>query len=549
MKGITTAANKAGNDLADQIADLGVQQGHFEGAHKLVAYYAHKQTVYQIFLQRIHRLILGILKAETKERQEREATARAAAFVAGVKPNKHITIPAEYVTDNFGEGRTLQLLFIQKLHFAKEEIEGVRMIRAFLMNHQFKPCVAGQNGTSWHELLALFHLKGGHLNNRSSEKDILELGTSLRQDLIRFKMLVRSIINKYAGPADTTMFRPARCKQHRLASYGITSHIPCISAKICLSDKDKKALHEAIALLAGLKMTEKNATALHQGAAQVLPKNIKQRGRAPWLEQHRSNALLELAQKQERTEKGHNILERQGVRPRPQLVLVCQHCGTERDFHSRCPIANGRWISLVCQPCNTISTINKWHCVCNTPWHTCQQHAPIGFQISKPPKRTLSKLTKRRPTPKLSPLGICGGQPVKRVHHKQIKDLNHSRDLEAATGHKPQVPRTTTTANRRQRLAVPTHLCTDPTLASSQKLQRYLERGDVIKPKASSTGTSECAGRRAKVKAAEVFSSTTERLYQKLRQSLASRNGGDTTGCVECESQHFNMTSSSVSYV
>ena len=144
---------------------------------------------------------------------------------------------------------------------------------------------------------------------------------------------------------------------------------------------------------------------------------------------------------------------------------------------------------------------------------------------------------------------MCDSQPVTHMRHRHDKDLNLPRGLNAAKGRKPQRVITTITTNKRQRLAVPTHLCTDPALATSQKLQRYLERGDVIKPKASSTGTSECAGRRAKVKAAEVFSSTTERLYQKLRQSLASRNGGDTTGCVECESQHFNMTSSSVSYV
>ncbi len=440
----------------------------------------------------------------------------------------------------------MRLLFIQKQHFAKEEIEGARMIRAFLMNHQFKPCVAGQNGTSWIELLALFHLKGGHLNNRSSEKDILELGTSLRQDLIRFKMLVRSIITKYAGLADITMFRPAKSKQHRLTSYGITSHIPCISAKICLSDKDKKALHEAIASLAGLKMTAKNTGGLHQGVAQVLPRNIKQRGRAPWLEQHSTSALLELVQKQERTEQGRNILERQVVRPRPQLVLVCQHCGAERDFHSRCPIANGRWIGLVCQPCNTISTINKWHCVCNTPWHTCHQHAPIGFHITKPPKRILSKLTKKRPLGKLSPLGTCDGQPVQRVHHRHNKDPNHPPVLEAATGHQPRTPRTTTTTNKHRKLAVPGNLFTNTAMASSLTLQRYLERGDVLPQKASSTATPECVGQRAKVKAAEAFASTTERLYKKLRLSLASRNsGGAASGVVGCESQHSNMTSSS----
>ncbi len=74
-------------------------------------------------------------------------------------------------------------------------------------------------------------------------------------------------------------------------------------------------------------------------------------------------------------------------------------------------------------------------------------------------------------------------------------------------------------------------------------MQRYLERGDVIRPKVTTTATSECAGRRSKVKTDNLFAATTERLCKKFRPSLTSLSGGETVGSVECESRHINLTS------
>ncbi len=92
---------------------------------------------------------------------------------------------------------------------------------------------------------------------------------------------------------------------------------------------------------------------------------------------------------------------------------------------------------------------------------------------------------------------------------------------------------------------MPTKLQSDPALASSQKLQRYLERGDVVRPKAATTMISESAGRRSKVRAVELFTSTTERLCKKFRPSLTSLIGDNAAGSVDGDSQHINPTSSS----
>ena len=304
-------------------------------------------------------------------------------------------------------------------------------------------------------------------------------------------------------------------------------------------------MHEAIASLAGLKMTTKNIASLHQGVAQIIPRIAKLRGRAPWLVLPSTNALLELAQKQDRSEQGRDILVKQIAQPRQQLVLICQHCGAERDFHGRCPITNGRWISLVCQPCNTISTINKWQCVCNTPWHTCHRHAPIGFHITRPPKRNLSRLTRRRTHNKLSPLGTCDAQPVKRVHHDHHKDRSQPPILRAATGHHTRTPHNTTTTHKQRKLNTPEHLCKNTALATSRVLQRYVERGDVKQPKTLATTSTECVGHRTKVKAAEAFISTTERIVKRLRPSLVSDDsGGAAAGIPGCDSLHPGSSSS-----
>ncbi len=83
-------------------------------------------------------------------------------------------------------------------------------------------------------------------------------------------------------------------------------------------------------------------------------------------------------------------------------------------------------------------------------------------------------------------------------------------------------------------------------MATSQIIQKYLDRGDIRPPKASRTTSPETVGKRTSAKAAEVFVSTTERLLKRLRPSLRlSNSGGSAAGSSGSNSQLYLSTPSS----
>ncbi len=62
-----------------------------------------------------------------------------------------------------------------------------------------------------------------------------------------FTQVCRNIIRMYANQIDQVLFRPARDGTKRLEQYGITNHVPCISAEMCLSTEAAYKLHEHLA--------------------------------------------------------------------------------------------------------------------------------------------------------------------------------------------------------------------------------------------------------------------------------------------------------------
>ncbi len=120
----------------------------------------------------------------------------------------------------------------------------------FLRFAQWQPTIACQNGNSWHELLALFQIKGGMLRANDALADDFQIGSSIRKDLADFKLLVRRALDIYGSIGDTSPFRPARDKNHRLQMYGIENHVPCITAEACLTPGDSQQLHRAMACMA-----------------------------------------------------------------------------------------------------------------------------------------------------------------------------------------------------------------------------------------------------------------------------------------------------------
>ncbi len=544
-------ANLRGNHKADELADIGVIEGHFAGTYQLAGYYARKHIAYQNLIHRIHAMILRVLKAEKEARESMEAARRATELAEGRRTKVRYKALAEcWKGPKFGEGHTMQLLPLQEDHFHKDQVEAARHIHCFLSNIQLQPAEPGTNGAAWHELLAVFQLKGGRLRCAT---DACQIGSSLRQHIMLFKKLTRAICAKYGGIHGRDLYKPARSKEHRLADYGIVSHIPCVVGNICLGQADAKQHHEAMAALAGWKNTQQACEQLHSGQARVVERKVRQRGKAPWLHFNITDSIPTLATKQFRKSLAMDVVIKQSgeIVPKPQLDLQCQRCNTTRILVNRPPITNGTWAKIACGTCNTSTAVNKWHCTCGTQWHTCTTHAPIGLAIRKcETNRTTMTTRKHRFTKRLTPLG----QPKHTPPTKTRPEGSSSR-CTTTTDNKGKgkqgnntTPSTRPSTERPHQHTAPTPPEEPGTGQRSLYLKRYLESGVVqSQPKMTRTVAKPASTERTSGKGKRLIHSVhehrqlqTERLVKRLKQTLATFKctagaGGahDNTGYVD----------------
>ena len=225
-------------------------------------------------MKRIHNMILRILQAENDERLRREAHDKTLLLAQGGDAHR-VLVPSRHYGPPPEEGRSPTPRNFNTWQLAKNQVNCQRHIWFFLTKLRRKPTEGQENGTSLHEL-AIFHLRGGRLHEYA-EEDPTTMGTSLRQDINSFKMHVRKIVDIYGQLGDQAIFKPATARGNKLEAYGVTSHIPRISAHVCLFEDDRAKLHQAIATLAGATMSAKNQELLKHGNLKILRRKIRQR--------------------------------------------------------------------------------------------------------------------------------------------------------------------------------------------------------------------------------------------------------------------------------
>ena len=84
------------------------------------------------------------------------------------------------------------------------------------------------NGSSWIELMIVFHIMGGNCEPKPRDPDSLCPSTSFRQQLLFFVRFFKQAVNLYTTDADKILFKPAKASGYRLSKYGIDQHVTCI---------------------------------------------------------------------------------------------------------------------------------------------------------------------------------------------------------------------------------------------------------------------------------------------------------------------------------
>ena len=169
----------------------------------------------------MHSVILRVWKeVQTK----REIAAKAEE--SGLQSKRASVPPALYYPTG---GRQIDLKpFLAPAK--KDGVEGLCLLQVlyFVSNLQICHASHGGIGVTWLELLAKFEHDGGRLDPICMPRGGL-VAPSLRVLLLKFKQLVKFIIQVCADDAASIAFSPCKSGYRRLRSLGFTTFIPAIN--------------------------------------------------------------------------------------------------------------------------------------------------------------------------------------------------------------------------------------------------------------------------------------------------------------------------------
>ena len=113
---------------------------------------------------------------------------------------------------------------------------------------------------------------GGRATLQGARTTQFEAHDPLNAQLKLFIKIARSIIAIYGEPGDKMMFKPARHIACRLAKYGISNHVPCISAELCIDKEQAVHMHEALITLT-TPLNKRNRNRLTRSELRVIDRS------------------------------------------------------------------------------------------------------------------------------------------------------------------------------------------------------------------------------------------------------------------------------------
>ena len=198
---------KAGNDIADTLANLGVE--HVGGIGSLASFYATKQRTSLQLTKRIHDMFIRVLREEHTLRIAIESSnQQLKQLVHGNDYNK-VTKPSTYDCPHWSRGQPAQVEQLDGDTVTSGMHHNVLDIHNFIRTTCWKPVTEGLNGSSWIELMARFLSMGGTLCQTRPDDPMDEKALTLKQQLEILTLHFKRIVNSHMHPGDMQLFSPA----------------------------------------------------------------------------------------------------------------------------------------------------------------------------------------------------------------------------------------------------------------------------------------------------------------------------------------------------
>lgn len=278
----------------------------------------------------------------------------------------------------------------------------------FIRTSRWLPTTGGKNGSSWVELLVRFmHLGGQGVNQ--IEDDPRARKPFLAKLLPNFTDTLKQVTFTCLAPGDRCLSAPTRSEELRLKLYGITDHLLCIFAQLCVNSADAADMRTRTTQLV-TTAPKKKQKALEQGELTIHKNKLLLKPTPQGQEPEKPTTLVKLRSTAKETAEANSTEAENGLNSLFSLSLWCHTCMHKRHMQIFAFMQAVTCKPNYCSKCNLASRSSKWFCDCGEPWHTYAAHRVIGQRLQR---ALLQKRQQKQQVKALAKAAVLGqlGQP------------------------------------------------------------------------------------------------------------------------------------------
>ena len=418
-KGITTDKNKVGNQIADEVADLGTAlhgkqvmsaAKRMSSRHNQYPQLMKDISQHTIEAYRIHRIL-------TEHNEKLEEIAKAET-----ERNKVTYEPLSYPES----ASTRNLRNIASIHDFSKHCKANNIahnIERFIANLIAKECESHERGITWIEIYILYRIRGNPAPFEYNEKKAKNMKTACQQ-IKEFTRQFRAGIARTVDEGDKKWFKPHKNQDSNVfGKLAIEANPPSVNCNISLREGEQIKIAEAIVRLSRTA-DKKSCNDFVHGRKQLNIIPLKLNGKAGW-----DKTLVERKCQQENlqdicTWKNRDLHLCEST----PSYFQCPKC--EHVEHSTCKSFQTKDLDVKqkCNGCNNSTKVVEWKCTCGKPWHRCDVH-----RHSIPGRNQPSDMAKikREQTPEANENNAAAAKALRlnySMSHEQMLEHETKRD-------------------------------------------------------------------------------------------------------------------------
>jgi len=363
IHGFVTERNAIGNGQADIAASLGHAAAQQQPSQAALTYHAKVHDEYVSIMQRLQAFAIAIMQADKVCRETK-------GFVPHGKhaPVELLDVPsAPIVRPPFDQGDRLHFLSVPRELQAK-----LAEVQVFWEITMWQP--EGGSPTTWLEIFALYRYWGG---GNKAHLDPHAPRPTFKSQLKDFVSNSKALF-KVAGHPDTLQALASFSgKDTLLASYGIRSHLPAVTATLCIAHGINIIIHNMLIKIRQVKGSE--------GSVKLKASCLPLPRLEPWLDHIGKAPLTILSIILKAEARRHEAITIRGEHGdgrdlKPDLFFLnCPTCNSARNA-AGCKLYDTKAKTLVCLSCRKGTTSTQWLCTHGIAWHKCGEHRAAGFR-------------------------------------------------------------------------------------------------------------------------------------------------------------------------